>query len=53
MCAAKPAFSAVLAQVEPGARDCIGREFAGGTGDDRGSAIAAAAAALAVGRFLK
>ena len=51
--AAQPAFSAVLAQVEPGARDCIGREFAGGTGEGRGSAIAAAAAALSARRFLK
>jgi len=47
-----PAFSAVLARVDDGAVDCIGRDFAGGTGNSRDEAIQQAFAALSQGSFL-
>ncbi len=50
--APKPAFSAVLARVDAEAEDCIGRDFAGGTGSTRGEAIANAAQALRERSFL-
>jgi biotin carboxylase len=43
---------AVLARVEPGARDCIGRNFAPGTGTDRASALRQAYESLQAGKFL-
>jgi hypothetical protein len=43
---------AVLAKVKQDAADCIGRQFAGGTGASRGAAIAAAYGNLEAERFL-
>lgn len=43
---------AVLARVEPGARDCIGRDFAPGTGTDRAGALRQAYESQQVGKFL-
>ena len=47
-----PAYSAVLSRVEVGAKDCIGRDFAGGVGETRGKALENAAHALQTGIFL-
>ncbi|HWY61170.1 MAG TPA: hypothetical protein VNW15_04660 [Rhizomicrobium sp.] len=44
--------AAVLARVEPGARDCIGRDFAPGIGTDRASALRQAYESLRAGKFL-
>ena len=43
---------AVLARVEADARDCIGRNFAPGTGTDRASALRQAHESLQAGNFL-
>ena len=43
---------AVLARVEPGAQDCIGRDFAPGAGPDRTSALGNAYKSLQTGNFL-
>ena len=43
---------AILARVEPGARDCIGRDFASGSGSDRASALRQAYENLQAGKFL-
>ena len=43
---------AVLARVEPGAQDCIGRDFAPGAGTDRASALGNAYKSLQTGNFL-
>jgi len=43
---------AVLARVEPGARDCIGRDFAPGIGTDRAGALRQAYESLQAGKFL-
>ena len=43
---------AILARVEPGARDCIGRDFAPGSGTDRASALRQAYENLQAGKFL-
>lgn len=43
---------AVLARVEPGARDCIGRDFAPGIGSDRASALRQAYESQQAGKFL-
>lgn len=50
--AAEPAFSAVLTRIDADAEDCIGRDFAGGTGSTRKDALADAAQALKEGSFL-
>jgi hypothetical protein len=43
---------AVLARVEPGARDCIGRDFAPGVGISRAEALRRAHDRLKAGKFL-
>ena len=44
---------AVIAQVEPGAKDCIGRDFAPGSGDSRAVALQQAYRSLKAGKFLR
>lgn len=48
----EPAFSAVLARIDDGAADCIGRDFSGGTGSTRRDAVTHAAQKLAQLSFL-
>ncbi len=48
----EPRYSAVMAQIPDGARNCIGRRCALGQGKDSAAAVMAAYRALEAGRFL-